>query len=162
LLYEYARGFHDVVPEITLLAKEGVGLVTDNITRIYSGLVGADGDSAKRLHAQMKKVKARVKDKFGRSYNYYYINPSKLEAENDIATSLQEQLETGFSNVSGIVTAIGTFDSSTETEETSQLRKRAHITCKKLYRLNKIEEKLHAQVRGLRQYDVIIDRNAEL
>ncbi|MFC3093027.1 DUF2884 family protein [Alteromonas sediminis] len=161
LLYAYARGFHDVVPEVTLLAKEGVGLVTDNITRIYSGLVGAEVESAQRLLSQMKKVKEKVKHKFGRSYNYYYINPSKVESEDDITTSLEAQLETGFSNVSGIVTAIGTFDSSSETEQTSELRKRAHITCKKLYKLNKLEDALLSKVRGLTPYDVIIDRRSE-
>lgn len=162
LLYAYARGIHDVVPEVTLIAKEGVGLVVDNITRIYSGLVGKKASSATQLNDSMKKVKSAVREKFGRSSNYYYINPGKLEdEEEEIPSSLEEQIESGFSNVSGILTAVGTFDNRTETEDNSVLRFRARIACDKLHKINKIEAKLNEQVIALKRHDIIIDRNLE-
>lgn len=161
LLQEYAVGFHKVVPEVTLLAKEGIGLVADNITRIYTGLVGRNSDTTDKMFTSMKKVKMRVKEKFGRSPNYYFINPGKLENQDEVPANLQEQLESGFSNVSGIITAVGTFDSSSETDDADALalRKRARMTCDKLHRLNKIESELHESIDVLSQYDVIIDRN---
>lgn len=162
LLYYYATGLHDVVPEISLLAKEGVGLVTDNITRIYSGLVGQNSDSTEELFEAMTKVKKRVKGKFGRSGNYYFINPGKLENEElQFQSSLQAQIESGFSNVSGILSAIGTFDNTIDSQESNVLRKRARIACKKLHKLNEIETALLDSYAALRQYDVIVERHRE-
>jgi hypothetical protein len=158
LVNDYATGLQVVVPEITLLAKEGVSLVTDNIARIYSGLVGQNNDSIDDLEASMKKVKYQVREKFGHSKEYYFINPGKLEANEEFDNSLQAQLESGFSNVSGILTALGTFDASEDSEDEFRLRKRARITCKKLKDIDKMEAALHQQVPQLKDLDVIKQR----
>ena len=158
LLNDYATGLQVVVPELTLLAKEGVSLVTDNIARIYSGLVGQNNDSIDDLYASMKKVKYRVKEKFGHSKEYYFINPGKLEMNEEANTSIQAQLESGFSNVSGILTALGTFDASEDSEDEFKLRKRARITCNKLKHINKLETALHKEVPQLKKLDVITQR----
>jgi uncharacterized protein YndB with AHSA1/START domain len=158
ILNDYATGLQVVVPEITLLAKEGVSLVTDNIARIYSGLVGENNDSIDELYASMKKVKYTVKEKFGHSREYYYIYPGKLETNPALDGSLRAQLESGFSDVSGILTALGTFDASEDSEDEFKLRKRARITCNKLKRIEKLETALHKEVPELKKLDVITQR----
>lgn len=159
LMYAYSTGLESVIPEITLLAKEGIDLVVDNIIRAYSGLVGEGGKGMSEFHTSMKKAKKTVSEVYGYSSDYYYINPSKLEAESQEAESLQQQITTGFSNVSGILTAIATVDvpeQEARAESQLMLRKRAKSVCKTLALLNDIEKDIQQEISALRKLDVII------
>lgn len=157
LVKDYADSLEHVVPEITLLAKEGVGLVTNNITRVYSGLVGKDSNGADELKEKMKKVKNQVRERFGFNGEYYFINPDKLEINDALDTSIQAQIESGFSNVSGVLTALGTFDVAEESEDNYQLRKRARKTCKKLKAIEQTEKMLRTEIQALSKLSIVTE-----
>ncbi|MBO1254183.1 DUF2884 family protein [Alteromonas sp. 5E99-2] len=156
LIFRYSNGLTAVTPEITLLAKDGLGLITDNITRIYSGLVGGDIEGLNQLQSAMKNVKNSVREKYGFNGEYYFINPGQLEMNEGVDASLREQITSGFSNVSAILTAIGTFNVSAEgNEDEFMLKKRAKSTCAELEELNSIETKLQNEIPALKKLNVI-------
>lgn len=164
LVKAYSSGIEELVPEITLLAKEGIGVVVDNIVRVYSGLVGHTSGGIEELQASMKKAKKTVSEVYGFNGDYYYITPAKLEVESVDIESLQQQITSGFSNVSGILTAIGTVDVSKQTERAENefmLQKRAKSACQRLEYLDSIEKEIQKSVTSLKKLDVIVSVNAK-
>ena len=156
LIFRYSNVLTAITPEITLLAKDGLSLITDNITRIYSGLVGGDIEGMSQLQSAMKNVKTSVREKYGFNGEYYFINPGQLEMNEGIDASFREQITSGFSNVSAILTAIGTFNVSADgSEDEFMLKKRAKSTCTKLEELNNIETKLQSEIPALKKLNVI-------
>jgi hypothetical protein len=159
LLKNYASDLELLVPEITLLAKEGIGVVVDSIVRVYSGLVGNTHSGMDELYTSMKKAKKTVNEVYGYNGDYYYITPAKLEVDTVDVASLQQQITSSFSNVSGILTAIGTVDATKQNNQTDNdfiLRKRAQAACNKLEYLNDIESTIQKEIPSLKKLDVIV------
>ena len=181
-LQEYSDGLHYVVPKMIILATEGVDLAIDTIEHVYLGLVGSDHDSYARLNTAMKRVQARVKDKFRHASNHYFIGPGSLESVDDFVDSeIEAQLEEAISTsvggilsaISGINTSNGEVSSDKVAEITRQLetvgeqlerdvgdkattlRKKAQWFCNKLKRLDIAEEKLRESIPAFKPYNII-------
>lgn len=183
LLKELSDGLHYVVPKMTLLATEGVDLAVDTVQHVYIGLVGSDHKSYAKLESSLERVKEKVKKKFIQSNQNFYIGPGSLEKVDELVDQeLEEQIEQAINtSLGGILSAIGGLnpgndaDMEQRIEDLSQrlevmgeeiertvgpkadtLRKKARWFCKKMERLNDIEEKLRDKVPELKPFNVII------
>ncbi|WP_018983554.1 DUF2884 family protein [Salinimonas chungwhensis] len=183
-LTEYAQGLHYVVPQMIVLATEGVDLAVDTIDHVYQGLVGADHDSYERLHEAMEKVKDRVKEKFRHASDHYFIGPGSLESVDDfVDAEIEAQLDGTISTtVGGILSAIGGVNPDSDDVDSQRveqltrhleavgarlggqmspkaltLRNKAQWFCNKLEMLNQTEEKLRQSVPAFADFNIITD-----
>lgn len=181
-LHDYASGLHYVVPQMIVLATEGVDLAVDTIDHVYQGLVGADHDSYERLQSAMGKVKTRVKEKFRHASDHYFIGPGSLESVDEfVDTEIEAQLEGGIStSIGGILSAISGINANNAEIDPERmarltkqleavgeqldsemapkaltLRNKAQWFCTKLKKLNATEEQLRQAVPEFAPYDVI-------
>ncbi|WP_223858090.1 DUF2884 family protein [Salinimonas profundi] len=185
-LKEYAEGLHYVVPQMIVLATEGVDLAVDTIDHVYQGLVGTDHDSYERLQSAMLRVKERVKEKFRHASDHYFIGPGSLESVDEfVDTEIEAQLEGGIStSVGGILSAISGINSNNtdiDSERVARLsrqleavelqlgremapkaltlRNKAHWFCNKLKALNTLEEQLRRDVPEMASFDIITNEH---
>lgn len=181
-LSEYSDGLHYVVPQMIVLATEGVDLAVDTIDHVYQGLVGADHDSYVRLQSAMGRVRSRVKEKFRHASNHYFIGPGSLESVDEfVDTGIEAQLEGSIStSVGGILSAISGINANNAEVDSQRvqaltrhlevvggrlnkdmgpramsLKNKAHWYCNKLKSLDTTEEKLRQAIPALKPYDVI-------
>lgn len=182
-LRELAEGLHYAVPKIILLATEGVDLAIGAVDHVYVGLVGSDHESYERLQKALWRVNQKVKTKFIRASDNYYIGPRSLENVDEFMDpELEEEIEQALStSVGGILSAIGGLASEGDTsmekrmEELSarlenvgaeierrigpkanSLRKKAEWFCDEIKRLDRVEELLRDTVPELKPYDLIV------
>lgn len=187
-LRNLSEGLHYVVPKMTLLATEGVELAIQTVDQVYIGLVGKEHKSYKKLQNALKRVHKKVKKKFGRSYDYYFMGPGDLEnVDNLMDAELEEELELAIdTSLGGILSAIGSLtkgdlNQELQIEELSQrleqvgeqierqvapkadsLRQKAHWFCKKMTKLDIAEEALRASVPELKPFNVIISTRPQI
>jgi hypothetical protein len=180
-LTEFSAGIHQVVPKMILLANEGVELAVETIEQVYGGLV-KDDKSQKKLQKSLERVQIRVKEKFIRASDNFYMGPGRLEQVDDLVDrELEEQLEEAMStSVGGILSAIGGLVANGEGseekiaaiakhletmgEEISQtvgpkaktLKHKAQWFCNRFKELDKAEDKLRASIKELKSYNVLI------
>ncbi len=182
-LQELAQGLRYAVPKVILLASEGVDLAIGTIDHVYVGLVGSEHDSYQRLQDALWKVRTKVKTKFIRAGNSYYIGPRSLENVDELMDpELEEEIELALgTSVGGILTAIGGLASEGDTSlerkmedlstrletmgaeierriapQADTLRKKAEWFCNEIKRLDAIEESLRERVPELKAYDLIV------
>lgn len=181
MLNEYASGLHYVVPKMIVIATEGVDLAAETIEHVYLGLVGSDHDSYKKLHGAMKRVRSRVKEKYRFASGHYFIGPGSLESVDEFVDSeIEAQLEEAITtSVGGILSAVGGVDTNRGDNDdkvaeitrqleamgeqlerdvaprANTLRKKAEWYCRKLEKLNKVEEALRKTVPELKPYNII-------
>lgn len=175
-------GVHEVMPKMTLLAVEGVKLAVDTIEHVYVGLVGRDHKTYEKVQNALHRVKKKVSKKFIHVGDNYYIGPGNLESVDEfVDQELEEELEQAIdTSVGGVLSAIAGLSSSNDEEmeqridELSQrlellgeqmdsqvaprantLRKKAHWFCKRMKKLNEIEERLRESIPELQPYDAI-------
>ncbi|MDF2177445.1 YggN family protein [Aliiglaciecola sp. CAU 1673] len=188
LLHELASGIHYAVPKVIILASEGVDLAISTVDHVYVGLIGSDNDNYERLQKALWRVREKVKGKFIRANENFYIGPRSLEDVDEIMDpELEREIEGALNtSIGGILSAIGGLssegDSSIEKrmEELSRrletmgaeierriapqantLRKKAEWFCNEMTRLDRIEEELRATVPALKPYDLIVTGNAK-
>lgn len=183
LLQELADGLYYAVPKVVLLASEGVDLAIGAVDHVYVGLVGSDHESYQRLQKALWRVKQKVKTKFIRASDNYYIGPRSLEnvdelMDNQLESQIEEALTT---SVGGILSAIGGLpaqgDENLEKRmemlsaklenmgaeiekhiapQANSLRLKAEWFCNEIKRLDGVEEELRRTVPALAPYDLII------
>ncbi|MBE1300797.1 MAG: DUF2884 family protein [Alteromonadaceae bacterium] len=180
---QLSNGIHYAVPKMIILATEGVDLAIETVENVYTGLVGTDSKSFEKLKKSLEKAKKKVRSKFIHSYENYYIGPGSLEnVDSLVDQELEEQIEQAINtSLGGILSAIGGLeagnnstmedkieDLSQRLEEmgeeiertvgprTDSLRKKARWFCKKMQRLNDIEEQLRQEVPELADINVIL------
>lgn len=182
-LQELAEGLHYAVPKVILLASEGVDLAIGTVDHVYVGLVGSEDDSYQRLQDALWKVRKKVKTKFIRAGNSYYIGPRSLENVDELMDpELEQEIEQALgTSVGGILTAIGGLASEGDTNlerkmedlssrletmgaeierriapQADTLRKKAEWFCNEIKRLDGIEEALRQRVPELQAYNLIL------
>ncbi|UAA40833.1 YggN family protein [Paraneptunicella aestuarii] len=180
---------HDIVPNMILLAVEGVELAVDTVQHVYVGLVGSDHQSYDKIESSLERVKRKVHQKFIHAGDNYYIGPGSLEDVDEfVDEELEEELESAIStSLGGILSAIGGLTSNNDAnmekriDELSQrleqmgeeiertvgpkagtLRKKAQWFCNRIEQLNDIEERLRSSIKQLEPYDVIVVGEKEL
>jgi hypothetical protein len=181
-LQHYAKNLHDIVPQITLLATEGVNIAIDTVERVYKGLVGTDSDDYAKLKRSMDKVRSQVRDNFKYATDHYYMGPGSAGNVDDLAnTGLTAQLGDSFNtSLGGILSAIGSFGQENSnppsiemTALTDQLQvlsgesgmgtppavnlllQKAQSYCQSLILLDEEEDALRVYIPELAPYDVI-------
>ena len=187
-LHRYAKGIHYVIPKMIILATEGVDLAVGTVEHVYVGLVGQDHKSYDKLQSSLQRVRKRIKEKFFHTGDNFYIGPGSLEnVDNLVDRELEEQIEAAINtSVGGVLSAIGGLsaggDEATEQkmEDLSQrievmeqeierqvgpkadsLRKKARWFCNKMLQLDRIEEKLRAEIPQLAAYNVILTQDTK-
>lgn len=179
-LSELAKGIHQVVPKMILLANEGVELAVDTIEQVYGGLV-KDDKSQKKLQKSLEQVQMSVKEKFIRSNDNFYMGPGSLEHVNDLVDQeLEEQLgEVISTSVGGILSAIGGLvanEGSTEEKieaiarqletmgeaveqnvvpKAESLKLKAQWFCNRFKELDRLEDSLRMSIVELEDYNVL-------
>jgi hypothetical protein len=180
-LAELSSGIHQVVPQMILLANEGVELAVETIEQVYGGLV-KDDKSQKKLQKSLERVQASVKEKFIRANDNFYMGPGSLEQVNDLVDrELEEQLEEAMStSVGGILSVIGRLVANGEDSKqkianianqleslgdeigqtvgpkAESLKLKAQRFCNKFQELDKAEDKLRASIIQLQPYNVLL------
>jgi hypothetical protein len=181
-LQELASGLHYLVPKLTLIASEGVELAVETVEQVYGGLVGMDHKSHEKLRKALRNVHIGVREKFGRSGDYFFLGPGNLERVDELVDKeLEKQIEEVMStSLGGILSAIASLTADSElTEQRMQLlseklekvgqhielqvapksdslRQKAHWFCKKLEALDHSEERLRASINELEPYNLIV------
>lgn len=177
-----SSGLHYVVPKMTLLATEGVQLAVETVEQVYTGLVGRDHKSYEKLQDALMRVHIKVKEKFGRSYDNYFMGPGNLEnvdtlVDAELEVELEEAIDTSLGGILSAISGLAKGDAETEQriENLSQrletmgeeierqvgpkadnLRQKAKWFCHKMTKLDEVEETLRASIPELQPYNVII------
>jgi len=174
---------HEVMPKMILLAVDGVELAIDTVQQVYTGLVGTDHSSYRRIHRALKRVKKKVNKKFVHSDSNYYIGPGSLEnVEEFVDQELEEELEQAINtSVGGILSAIAGLSAGNDLDmeerinalserleamdehfesniepQAETLRKKARWFCERMESINEIEERLRASIPQLQPFDAIV------
>lgn len=163
-LSAYAKGLHELVPNMIVLATEGADIAIDAIDRVYQGFVGKDNDSYERMRETMQKTKMKIKDKFRHASGYYFIAPGSLESVDEfVDAEVEAQVEDAIStSVGGVLSAIGGVDQPTPAADASvqapplTLKARAQQFCTQLQALDTLESQLASSLPPLDVLDVII------
>ncbi len=180
---EFAEGIHYVVPKMILLANEGVALAIGTIEHVYVGLVGKEHASYDNLKKALKKVKVRIKEKFVRAGDNYYMGPGSLEQVDDLVDKeIEAQIEKAINtSLGGVLSAIGGLRSGGEEEmeakmeslskrleamgveidrqvgpQADDLRQKAQWFCQKLQSLDGVEDAMRGAIKELKPYEVIV------
>lgn len=178
-----SEGLQYAVPQMTLLATEGIELATDTVEHVYLGLVGEEHQSYKKLTKALQRVKEKVKKKFIHSKDNFFIGPRSLENVDELMDrQLEDEIELAIhTSVGGILSAIGGLasegneDLEVRMENLSErlenmgleierqvapqadtLRKKARWFCRKLEMLNQVEDRLIKAVPQLKPYNIIV------
>jgi hypothetical protein len=175
-----AEGVHGVVPQMILLANEGVVLAIETIEQVYSGLV-KDDTSQKKLQKSLDRVKTSVQEKFIRANDNFYMGPGSLEQVDDfVDRELEQEIDEAMStSVGGILSAIGGLVAKEQSTEgkmeaivrhleglgediqenvgprAQSLKQKARWFCNQFNELDKIEEQLRASILPLSPYNVL-------
>ncbi len=180
---DLAKNVHEVMPQMTLLAVDGVKLAVDTVQHVYTGLVGTDHKSYEKLTSALDRVKKKVDKKFIHSGTNYYVGPGSLENVDELVDQqLEEEIEQAIdTSLGGILSAIAGLTSGSDEDmerrvnelyerlehmganierkiepRAGSLRKKAQWFCDRLERLNDIEDRLRASIPQLQPYDVIV------
>ena len=183
LLADLSSGIHYVIPKMILLAKEGTQLAVETVEQVYIGLVGTESKGYEKLQVSLERAQMKVREKFIRTEDNYYIGPGSFENVDELVDpELEAQIEKAINtSLGGILSAIGGL-STADAEELERrverlsqrlenlgqeielqagpqaegLKRKAQWFCKKLSGLDKIEESLRASIPELSDYNVIV------
>ncbi|MCY7296015.1 YggN family protein [Alteromonas sp. a30] len=178
-----AESVHEVMPQMTLMAVDGVKLAVDTVQQVYIGLVGTDHKSYEKLTSALERVKKKVDKKFIHSGDNYYVGPGSLENVDELVDQqLEEEIEQAIdTSLGGILSAIAGLTSGSDADmerrvnelyerlelmgahierniepRTGSLRKKAQWFCERIESLNDIEERLRESIPQLQPYDAIV------
>lgn len=181
-------GLHDIVPNMVVLAGQGIDLAISTVEKVVVGLEGDEHTDVQALSDALKQVHKKVQKKFILANGNYYIGPGSLENVDDfVDKELEEEIESAvntslssiFSTISRLVSAsnldmdaqidaltgrierIGTDLARDVVPKANSLRERAGVLCQGIDQLNAAEDRLRLSIPELQNIDVIVvDKSA--
>ena len=185
LINQFSSGIRNQVPEIVSIALEGVDIGLKAVNKAIGSLTGENSASQQKIQTKFDELKSRIRTRFNRSANNYYIAPQDFADFDDIFTGeFEQEIEEIISDSIGtILLAVGeaminnndnnghseqrlsTFDDRMETmgkdleleisASANALEKKAEKFCQKLTELNDIENKIQRSIKPLHQFNLI-------
>ncbi|WP_199608854.1 DUF2884 family protein [Flocculibacter collagenilyticus] len=180
VLKQFSLGLRREVPEIVNIAMEGVDIGLRAIDYVVKGLSG--GQSGAGIDEHFKEIKFKLKKKFNRTGEHFYIAPQGLD---EVADFFEDELGEEIKNIvtrslGSIMVAVGeavkadrnslesrTTDLSENMDRINDdiarslqaksrlLEKKAEQFCWRLKELDKYETKLQDHVPNLKSFDIV-------
>ncbi|GAB2992866.1 DUF2884 family protein [Psychrosphaera aestuarii] len=171
LIKEFSTETRSLIPTITEIALEAVGIAFDGIN---AGL-GQFGDSTK-LDAKLANVKQRLENKFAQQDGYYTFDEGQFNmdfADEELDRAIEEVVEQALpSLIGGVLQLIGTSIASGDTDfselenleknieaeieaRATQLEAKADVVCQKVDALAALENRIQKAHKSLRDFDLI-------
>ncbi len=180
LVTEYATQIRAVIPEVKILALDGINLATEGVNLAFDELLGTGNDIGAELTEQLALIKGEVEQRFSADNEFYIDERGEFADEffgEEFEQRIEEIVEDTIQNSMGsLLIAVGqemlfsggdadAFEARMESfgeqiEHEMELRaegleQRGEALCYSVYKIDQLEQQLQLQISEMSEFDVI-------